>query len=274
MLNDAERNGAIERSIADLDLTGKLVFEIGTGTGLIAMLFAKYGAKHIITCEMNQNLAEVARTIVAKSAFADKITILNLPSNEVIDSRKLPFVPDVIFTETLDCGVVGEGFFSIAADIARISGPQTIVMPTWINQFCVPIESHAIKGLNHVQNACGFDLSPINDYSTFNYFPLHAGLFPHRHMSEHVLIRNYTYSSISMPVPHVIDIESDGAVHGLLSWFKADFGAGIVSNKSGVSSHWHQAFHPLAEELAVRRGDRLSVLIDDSGHANASRLPR
>ena len=274
MVNDAERNRAIEASVSALDLAGATVFEIGTGTGIIAMLFAKYGAKRVVTCEMNQTLAETAQSIIAAAGFAGTIKVLNLASTEVIARGLLDCVPDVIFTETLDCGVVGEGFFPIAADVKQIAGPHTVIMPSWITQFCVPVESASMLGLNHVESACGFDLSLLNEYATPAYFPVHAQLFPHRLMAEHVLARSYNYSSISPPVPQLVDIESDGFVHGFLSWFKAEFGAGIVSNKPGLMSHWHQAFHPLEAMLAVKRGDRLSVLIDDEGHVKASRLPR
>jgi type I protein arginine methyltransferase len=272
MLNDVARNEAIESSIAALDLEGKTVFEIGTGAGLIALLFAKYGAARVYTCEINANLASAAQSVINSSGLASRIALINLSSTEVIDRGLLPATPDVIFTETLDCGVVGEGFFPVAADITRIAGPNTVIMPAWINQFCTPIQSEAISGLNRVDQACGFDLSLLNQFATPGYFPVHASLFPHQPMAEHVLIRHYSYRTISLPVPQVVDIEADGTVHGFLSWFRAEFGAGIVSNRPGLASHWHQAFHPLVEPLAVKRGDRISVLIDDDGRAGAARL--
>ena len=39
MLNDTTRNAIIENAIRELDLEGKIVFEIGAGTGLVAILF-------------------------------------------------------------------------------------------------------------------------------------------------------------------------------------------------------------------------------------------
>ena len=70
MVNDLPRNEAIERAVASLDLAGRTVVEIGTGTGLIALLFAKYGAARVVTCEMNANLAGVAQRIIAGTPYA------------------------------------------------------------------------------------------------------------------------------------------------------------------------------------------------------------
>ena len=274
MMNDDERNWAIESSIASLDLENKIVFEVGTGCGLIALLFAKYGARHVYTCEANPQMAEVAQSIIGPSEFANKITVLAMPSSEVLDRGLLPGTPDVIFTETLDTAVLGEGFISIAADISRLAGPDTIVMPRAVRQYCVPIESEDITGLNRVSTACGFDLSALNAFSTVNFLSVESRLYDLRHMAEEMLIRTYSYRSVLPPVPCVFEIENDGQLHGFLSWFKADFGYGVVTNKPGMRSHWKQAFHPLRDVTKVKRGDRLTVLFDDSGAAVVSRLMR
>jgi len=47
MLNDRSRNDAIEAAIIDIDVRSKSVFEIGTGAGLTAMLFARHGASRV-----------------------------------------------------------------------------------------------------------------------------------------------------------------------------------------------------------------------------------
>lgn len=121
MVNDVSRNQVIEKSIAAMDIRSKTVVEIGTGTGLIALLFVKYGAEHVFACEMNQNLAAVAQRIAASTPYANRISIINESSTAAISRGHLPHRPDIIFTETLDCGVVGEGFMSIADNIVAIA---------------------------------------------------------------------------------------------------------------------------------------------------------
>jgi protein arginine N-methyltransferase 1 len=267
MVNDHARNGAIERSIAALDLAGKTVVEIGSGTGLIALLFARHGAARVIGCESNVNLARAAQKIVGNTQYADRITIIEGSSTAAIERGLLPYAPDVIFTETLDCGVVGEGFLPIAADIRRIATERTIVMPTAVRQFATLIDSVSLANLNRAGTTCGFDLRLLNTYATGNYFPVRTELHPSRFLSEPRQVRGYSYVDSEVSDAVSVTVTEPGTIHGLLSWFVADFGSATVSNESFGGSHWHQAFHPLPEDIRVEQGDPMSIQIDDRGYA-------
>ena len=96
MLNDQQRNRAIERAIADLRLAGKTVVEIGTGTGLIALLFARCGAKRVITCEMNRNMSTIARQIIGATPFNSRITVIDKSSTQAIAEGLIEAGPDYI----------------------------------------------------------------------------------------------------------------------------------------------------------------------------------
>lgn len=267
MVNDVSRNQVIEKSIAAMDIRSKTVVEIGTGTGLIALLFVKYGAEHVFTCEMNQNLAAVAQRIVASTPYANRISIINESSTAAISRGHLPHRLGIIFTETLDCGVVGEGFMSIADNIVAIAGPETIIMPRHMRQFARLIESKSFANLNRASTACDFDLSVLNEFSTGNYFPVHTELHRHRFLSDTAIVRDYAYIGCPKAHVHRLKVTATGTVSGVLSWFSADFGGAIVSNEPGSGSHWHQAFHTLPEDIRVEAGGEMSLLIDDGGFA-------
>lgn len=271
MVNDVPRNQAIEKSIASMDLAGKTVVEIGSGTGIIALLFAKYGAARVITCELNSNMAGVAQRIIASTPYASRITLINESSKVAISRGQLPHRPDVIFTETLDCGVVGEGFMAIADDIAAIAGPETIIMPRHVRQHARLIESSSLADLNRASTACGFDLAALNEYSTGNYFPVHTELHRHRFLSETIEVRDYTYVNCPEARVHRVPTTSAGTINGVLSWFSADFGGAVISNEPGSGSHWHQAFHTLPDDIAVEESEEISLHIDDGGFAWVTR---
>lgn len=267
MLNDEKRNGAIESAIAALDLQGKTVFEIGTGSGIVALLFAKHGAEHVFTCEMNPNLARVAEEIIAQSPYRNRITVLQMPSWDVVDSKLLPATPDVIFTETVDCGIVGEGFCTIRKDIRRLAGPHTLVLPTCIEQHGALIESPAICGLNQVSEIAGFDVSSLNRFSTSAYFPIRAALYPYRPLSAWQVVRTYDYHRDDENLRCLVRAEQSGVAHGLMTWFMLFFGDYAVSNAIGHNSHWHQAFHPFPEPRPIEAGESFRLHIDDRGAA-------
>ena len=66
---------------------------------------------------MNEELAELAQYNIDKAGFSDIVTVVNMKSSELIDKKILDFSPDIIFTETFDCGVIGEGYREISKDI-------------------------------------------------------------------------------------------------------------------------------------------------------------
>jgi type II protein arginine methyltransferase len=266
MLNDQERNKAIEQTISHLDLAGKVVFEVGTGCGLVALLFAKYGARHVYTCEINSKMAEVASKVINATPFADRITLFPAGSAVVVERGLIPLRPDIIFTETLDCGVVGEGFHSVARDIRRISGAGTIVIPATIQQFGMLVEAPALAKLNRVETACGFDISALNAYSTSTYFPVRERLHEYTPLSEAFLMREYSYLEERPIAPNIAIASRSGTADGVLSWFEAQFGNETLTNGPGTHGHWHQAFHPFDQPIRVQAKQELSLKMDSQGH--------
>jgi type II protein arginine methyltransferase len=266
MLNDTTRNAIIENAIRELDLEDKIVFEIGAGTGLIAILFAKYGAKHVYTCESNRQLYDIARYVVARSGYANKVTLFPLSCRELIESRFLEEKPDIVFTETLDCGVVNEGFFQIAQDLASLTGGNAVALPQRIDQFGYLISSADIYGLNHVDAACGIDLSIINRLNTKTYYPIRLTEHEFQALTEVSKLRSYDYlkperSDVELTFP----IQVDGICHGLISWFEARFGRYVVSNDLHYRTHWHQAFHPLPQPVPLKAGTSCNAMFAPNG---------
>merc|ERR1719442_177544 len=64
---------------------GKIVLDVGCGTGILSMFAAKAGAKHVIGVDMS-SIVEHARTIVEKNGLSSQVTILRGKVEEI----KLP----------------------------------------------------------------------------------------------------------------------------------------------------------------------------------------
>lgn len=266
MMNDHARNRAIQEAISAIDLTGKVVFEIGTGAGLVAMYFARAGARHVYTCEMDEQLSKLAVQTIARNGLSDRITVIHASSTEFIRSQAFTFSPDVIFTETLDCGVVGEGYANVSADIAAIARPDTIILPSEIRQYGFLVSSEDIFEQNSVRSSDNFDLSMINRYSTRSYFPVRYNSLKSKTLSPTTTLRRYTYlDKLRNADPFSLHAYASGTSHGIVSFFHAQFGDSVVSNDVRDSCHWHQAFHPFSEPLQVKPGRTYTFLLHPDG---------
>ena len=160
----------------------------------------------------------------------------------------------------------------IAEDIQRLAGPKTLIMPRLITQSAALIQCESLANLNRASTACGFDLRLLNEYATGNYFPVHTELHQHTLLCEPLKLREYVYMDCPRAEIHKVKTCKSGRIHGVLSWFAADFGGAAVSNAPYSGSHWHQAFHPLPEEIQLDEGEEVSMLIDDGGFAWVERL--
>ncbi|AYG66081.1 50S ribosomal protein L11 methyltransferase [Rhizobium sp. CCGE531] len=266
MMRDPARNTAIEAAIASCNVTGKTVVEIGTGAGLPAMLFARYGARRVFTCEMDERIADTARQIIHANHLQDCIAVIAKSSRQAILDGDLPSAPDIIFTETLDAGVVGEGFEAIAEDIRQIASPTTVVIPDRVQQFGFLCSDVQAFEENSVFDQCGVDLSGFNLFAERAYFTVTQMQHDFVRLSPTIHFRNYDYLNPNAlnPVEHRVIAHSSGLCHGMTSYFDAYFGKFLVTSRD-LKSHWPMAFHPLREPLPIESGRHYRLKGDKTG---------
>ncbi|CAB1120229.1 unnamed protein product [Ectocarpus sp. CCAP 1310/34] len=101
---------------------GVTVLDIGTGTGILAVLAARAGASHVYACEVNSVLCDVAREVLERNGVADRVTVIHKSSGALQLGVDLPEGGvDVIVTELVDSGLLGEKIIPVLTD-ARARG--------------------------------------------------------------------------------------------------------------------------------------------------------
>jgi len=90
MVADLARNDAFEAAINRAVRPDEVVLDIGTETGLLAMMAARAGARHVYACEKVPDLADLAREIIARNGLADRITVIARESTDLAIGDEMP----------------------------------------------------------------------------------------------------------------------------------------------------------------------------------------
>lgn len=271
MLNDVERTLALETAIARAVRKGDLVLDIGTGAGLLALLSARHGAGHVVSCEGVAPVAEVAERIVERNGYGDRISIVRKWSTELVVGRDLPAPADVLVTEVVDCGLVGEGIVPTVrhARESLLADGATII-PARATLYAQPIESVELHRLNHVRLVAGFDVSDFNRLASRGYSPVRLSQVAHRPLGDPVEVFAFDFARGELApqertvrcAPH-----SNGRCHAVALWFDLELVPGVVLSNDplNTSSHWEQAVQCLDRPVAVRCGEPLELRLWHDG---------
>jgi len=136
MLINQERSYFYNQMIKD-HCKDKVVLEIGTGSGLMAALAIKHGAKQVICCEENPLLAMAAQTFFRRLGIEDKITLFTQNSKS-IGTHEIPPV-DVVLHELFGSDPFGEEVVPTLSDAKRFMKAEAIFLPEKIQLMYRPI---------------------------------------------------------------------------------------------------------------------------------------
>ncbi len=260
MLNDHQRNVAFERALGKAVTPDSVVLDIGSGTGLLAMMAARAGAGETISCEMVVPLAELAREMVARNGFAGKIRIRGKKSTELSVGEDMPRKANLLVTETVDCGLLGEGIVpSITHAKANLLTEDARIIPRAATVYALLVESERLRALNCVEHCAGFDVSLMQQYATPHYFPVRLAAFDYVALSEPFEVFRFDFEREAIAASRKkisVPVTRDGRCHAVIFWFDMQLDEEIsISNEPGSTTHWEQAIQCLANEVTMQAGE-------------------
>lgn len=265
IIHDRLRNEAYARALTHFVKPGMTVFEIGTGTGILAMLAARAGAAHVYTCERRPEVAQAARDIIARNGLAERISVIAKDACAVRLGADIPERADLFVAEIVDNGLLGENVLALT-ELARAEflRPDAILIPQRISTVGYLVSGQGHREAYYMDSAMGFDLTPFNRFAPLVISSGKGGgdVEP---LSEAVELYGFDLHA---------DAESEGALQvsltanqsgvaeGVMRWLRLDFGAGILfENRPPQNSSWEPLLHVLPSSRVVRAGDSVDIEI-------------
>jgi type II protein arginine methyltransferase len=270
MMNIAARNRAYARGIERAVAPGATVVEIGTGSGLLAMMAARAGAAHVYTLEEIPEIAEVARRIVELNGFAGQITVIPKHSARARRGVDFPDSVDVLIMEPNSHAGIVEALRQ-ARDL--ILSEHTAIVPQALAVRGRLVGGERLRVGARVTTAEGFDLAPFNVFAPARLTWRGTGYDLDDYSAAFEMARlDMSAEPVAETICDRIDlpITASGLTDGILHWHVFDFGDGIVFEDDPHDqpySHWSRTVQVFPASIEVEAGGTLgleceSVLLD------------
>lgn len=241
MLRDGLRNAAYRAAIERF-APGRVVLDIGTGSGLLAMMAARAGAAKVYACEANAMLAAAARAVIATNGLADRITVFDRHSTTLDRVRDLDGGVDLVISEVFCASLIGEGVLgSLAHARSELALPGALFLPERASIIAALADIPPLtESIGPVE---GFDL---------------AAFAPHLHAARHcppehpaLALRSapaelfaFDFAKGALPRAGLAETRltsTGGQVSGLAQWLRLTFADDIIyENRPGSAPglHW------------------------------------
>jgi protein arginine N-methyltransferase 1 len=257
LIADRVRNDAFKRALSAVIKAGETtVADIGTGTGLLALMAAKLGAREVFLYEA----AEVAG-VAAKVLRANRARTCHLMPCHSTEMQDPPKV-DVVVSETLGNYPFEEHIIETLNDARRrfLNRGGTII-PRSLTQFVAPVVTDRIHRELCAWDDCGFDLAvpkamSLNNIYVRTFEPkelLGAGDSAQAWDKIDFCVANRSSRNGAARWR----LAAPATIYGFATWWRAELAPGITLSTAPGSArtHWEQLYFPLLTPIAAKAGE-------------------
>ena len=309
MLEDAVRMEAYHKAIKGanaINFDGKVVLDVGSGTGVLALFAAQAGARKVYAVEASE-AAKLAKRVVAENCLENVVTVVQ----GTIEQVDLPEQVDVIISEFMGHFLLRESMIdSVLYARDKFLKRGGAIYPSRARMYLAPAfcEGMELNGTSYseemqkwghflagMRESYGLDFDCLStDFEKEMQQELHGinqgvELEPHHLLGPAVCVKEIDLLKASMDdvkrvsqsftmdiSPENLDLK-DLSLSAFAGWFSVHFDGSPYnptlvevecSNEPslGLDTHWGQEAFVLNPPIAVRRGDKVE------GHFEMTRM--
>ena len=268
MMNDDPRNQAYKEALVKTINEDTRVLEIGSGSGLLAMLAAQSGTnKKVTTCEMTPVIASVAKEIIELNGFGKSVEVLAKASKDISIGEDLTDKADLIVSEVISNEFLGEGVLDTVEDAKkRLLAPDGRMIP---ESGCIMINlvgGEAIGKKLYIGDVLGFNLEPFNkikprkisidqQMNSVELFTNDAVAFQFNFQEKDQFPREVKTLELKL--------QKTGKCFGIIQWVLLRLVDEIVFEnhpvKQVAESAWHPMFYPFYKPLNLTKNQVIQI---------------
>ena len=276
MMNEQNRNQAYFDALKAVVTEQSTVFEIGTGSGLLAMMAAKLGAKQVTTCETVPLIAETAQHIIQDNHFENTINVIAKKSTDIAVGQDMPAQVDILVSEIFSSELLGEHVLPSLEDAKkRLLKPQGRVIPAAGSVMIGLFTGDDIYRNCQVADAFGFNLQRFNTVVS-NKRMIARNDLNIELLSDGIDAFNFDFEGeSSFPAESKtlqIPVKTAGRCFGLVQWIRLDMNGDekvmFENHPSQTSkvSNWQQCAYLFDAPIDVKAGQ---VVVINAAHNRA-----
>jgi protein arginine N-methyltransferase 1 len=247
---------------------GSVVLDIGTGTGMHALLACKFGARKVYAVEPNDAI-HLASELARENGFADRIEFFQDNSTHIT----LPEKADIIVSDLRGVLPLYGGHIPTIIDARlRHLAPGGVLIPKRDTIRVSLVEAPRVYNelIAPWDYPYGLSMKKAEQIVLNEWIEENTDTFRESNLlMERQIWTVLDYASIESPdvSPSTIiqNATRGGIAHGLLMWFDGELAEGIqVFNGPGaekVAKVYGCAFFPLSEPVSIDQGDTINLSV-------------
>jgi len=277
MMQDYIRTSTYQRAILDnsIDFAGKVVLDVGAGSGILSFFAAQAGARKVYAVEAS-SMAQHAKTLVDNNHLTDRIVVV--PGK--IEEITLPEKVDVIISEPMGYMLYNERMLESYIHAKKFLKPDGKMYPTTGDLYVAPFTDEALymeqvgkANFWYQQSFYGVDLTMLRDVALDEYFkqPIVDNFDVRICLSKPI---KYTVNFLTadekdlyeINIPLSFQMTTTALIHGLAFWFDVSFDGTnsqvwLSTAPTQPLTHWYQVRCLFLKPLTVNQGKTIK------GHA-------